>query len=240
MSEPQSAPKPIIACLLFEPTRASNPLKLNGSITPEKSLALLRAMMSDLISFLASLKDYQPLVVAMTQPGEFLQQQTQAHQLPVIAISEEGSLDIGLRGRVYDAVITHIYKQAPHARLFLLDTHTPVFPEQYLSMGLRQFGRADLLMGPNPFGQVYLLGMQKPLPLFSSLDFQDPDMLKKLVAFCQAKGISHKLLPVWYSVSTIDDIDFLVEHLNVKVANQTLKESQTLKLLTTSDFRAGG
>lgn len=223
--------RPIIALLVKEPRIETLPLAFNSDWTDEAKLELMRCFLRDLFAFLSFVEgkaNYQVLVCCEggdQQEAPFIDEIVRTHGFDCLRI------DAAERPRIFGVVQERVFRSFAPSFLFVMDLYTPVFPEQYLEMGKRSLSGSDVVFGPDPFGQFYLVGLRRPLDLFGTLDWHDPEYLRTLVGQCQQAGLKTKLLPLWYSVKTADDMAFLCEHLNVKVANKTLKESATLKLL---------
>lgn len=228
--------RPLLALLAEEPKAETLPLVFNSTWSDDAKIELMRCFLRDLFAFLSAVAEkmgYRSLVCCSSSRGEespFVEKTAKENRLEVLQIKD------ATRPRIFNTVQQQIFGAYAPPHLFLMDLYTPVFPEQYLEMGRRLLAGADAVFGPDPFGRFYLVGLKRPLDLFQTLKWDDPECFRNLVEGCRKVGLNVHLLPLWYSIKTAEDMAFLREHLDVKIANGTLKESSTLKFLESRGF----
>ena len=73
-------------------------------------------------------------------------------------------------------------------------------------------GQADLVLGPNPDGGYYLVGLTAPQPeLFREMAWSTPGVLPETLARAQRLLLGVHLLPPWPDIDTIADLQALLK-----------------------------
>lgn len=90
----------------------------------------------------------------------------------------------------------------------LIGSDLPDLPGPHLAEAFSALRTAQVCLGPATDGGFYLLGLREPLPsdIFKAVTWSGPQVLKKTLANCASKGLTHHLLPVWPDVDSADDL----------------------------------
>jgi rSAM/selenodomain-associated transferase 1 len=73
--------------------------------------------------------------------------------------------------------------------------------------GALRSGQADLVLGPNPDGGYYLLGLNQCRPrLFQGICWSSPTVLPATLDLARDSSLSPLLLPSWPDIDTISDL----------------------------------
>lgn len=92
----------------------------------------------------------------------------------------------------------------------VMDSDSPTLPPDYLMMAFEQLDRADVVLGPTEDGGYYLIGMKKPNPhLLRDVQMSTPHVLRDTLELAKKSRVSVALLPPWYDVDTIVDLERL-------------------------------
>lgn len=113
-------------------------------------------------------------------------------------------------------------------RVVIVGSDAPSLPREiYLEAAERLAGH-DVVLGPAFDGGYYLIGLRRPADalasaaawctLFQGIDWGEPHVLSQTVAGVTAAGLSLALLPPWYDVDTVSDLQFLQAHLRALAA----------------------
>ena len=95
-------------------------------------------------------------------------------------------------------------------KALVMDSDSPNLPPDYLVMAFEQLDRADVVLGPTEDGGYYLIGMKKPNPhLLLDVQMSTSHVLSDTLELARASGVSVALLPSWYDVDTIVDLERL-------------------------------
>lgn len=92
----------------------------------------------------------------------------------------------------------------------VMDSDSPTLPSDYLVMAYEQLDRADVVLGPTEDGGYYLIGMKKPNPhLLRDVQMSTPYVLRDTLELAKTSGVRVALLPSWYDVDTLVDLERL-------------------------------
>jgi rSAM/selenodomain-associated transferase 1 len=98
-------------------------------------------------------------------------------------------------------------------RRILIGTDSPSLPPRFVHDAFQALERCDVVLGPATDGGYYLLGVQRAHPeLFQDIDWSTSAVLAQTAARCRQARLRLALLPPWYDVDEIDDLNFLLGH----------------------------
>ncbi|MFN2263028.1 MAG: TIGR04282 family arsenosugar biosynthesis glycosyltransferase [Anaerolineales bacterium] len=96
------------------------------------------------------------------------------------------------------------------ARAVVMDSDSPTLPAAYLSQAFERLEGADVVIGPTRDGGYYLIGVKHPQPqLLRRVEMSTSHVLMDTLRLAEASGLVASLLPTWYDVDTITDLDVL-------------------------------
>lgn len=96
------------------------------------------------------------------------------------------------------------------ARAVVMDSDSPTLPAAYLSQAFERLEEADVVIGPTRDGGYYLIGVKQPQPhLLRQVEMSTSHVLKDTLRLAEASGLVVSILPTWYDVDTIEDLDVL-------------------------------
>lgn len=109
--------------------------------------------------------------------------------------------------------LDHLLSQALASgarRAVVIDSDSPTLPVEYIRQAFTNLDQSDVVIGPTRDGGYYLIGMKEPQPgLLRRVQMSTPRVLQDTLTLAQTSGVSVSLLPEWYDVDTIADLDHL-------------------------------
>ena len=96
-------------------------------------------------------------------------------------------------------------------RVIIVGSDVPTLPESILNSAGDQLRESDLVIGPSRDGGYYLIGLARAalpkLPaLFSGVAWSTDTVFRATVQRAAQEGLELRILPGWYDVDTIDDV----------------------------------
>jgi uncharacterized protein len=105
-------------------------------------------------------------------------------------------------------------QQLLHAeRVVLVGTDSPTLPLEYIERAFEALRRADVVIGPACDGGYYLIGCREFVPsaIFQGVAWGESSVLGQTVDRLPV-GCRLELLPTWYDVDTVQDLDVMMSH----------------------------
>jgi uncharacterized protein len=123
----------------------------------------------------------------------------------------------------------------------LIGSDSPTLAKFDVEYALQRLQEVDCVLGPATDGGLYLIGHKGgPWPIFSNVEWSTSRVLEQILAEARRCGASLEVLPIWYDVDTLDDLNFLRGHLAaLKISQPTLLSDleQTKIMLDVIDDR---
>jgi len=96
-------------------------------------------------------------------------------------------------------------------RAVVMDSDSPTLPAEYLARAFAALdGEVDVVLGPCDDGGYYLIGLKRPEPrLLRDVEMSTPFVVRDTMALASEFGLRVQLLPQWYDVDTIAELDRL-------------------------------
>ena len=137
--------------------------------------------------------------------------------------------DLPLGGRLQEFFDDQLTPTNP---VVVIGSDSPTLPRGYIETAFHQLmdydeesEPNDAVLGPSMDGGYYLIGMRTPFPgLFEFIDWSTPKVLDQTIDRLVASGRSFELLPPWYDVDTLADLQFLRGHLKAMSWSHTPHE----------------
>jgi rSAM/selenodomain-associated transferase 1 len=125
-----------------------------------------------------------------------------------LAPQQEGSLGHRLAAFVADRL------HAGAGPVVVVGMDSPTVPLAFIRQAFAELEQADVVLGPATDGGYYLVGCARRLPpIFTDVRWSSPHVLADSVACLGDLGWRLALLPPWYDVDTMDDLEMLRGHL---------------------------
>ena len=111
----------------------------------------------------------------------------------------------------------------PDCRAVLIGTDSPTLPIEFIQQAFDMLRDVDCVLGPATDGGYYLIGLRRPAPLlFEQMTWSGPNVLRQTVQRVSALGLTLGLLPPWYDIDNLADLQMLAGHIRAMThAGQT-------------------
>ena len=108
-------------------------------------------------------------------------------------------------------------------RAVLIGTDSPTLPIEFIQQAFDMLRDVDCVLGPATDGGYYLIGLRRPAPLlFEQMTWSGPNVLRQTVQRASALGLTLGLLPPWYDIDNLADLQMLAGHIRAMThAGQT-------------------
>ncbi len=182
-------------------TRLSPPLSLPDAAE------LYEAFLRDTLALMRTVAGVQPgLVYWPATAGAYF------HALaPDFFLLPQTGDDLGAR---LDHALTHCLMQRGAGKVVIMDTDSPTLPAACLAQAFARLDTADVVLGPCDDGGYYLIGLNRPAPrLLREVTMSTPHVVRETLALAAAEGLKTALLPPWYDVDTVSELERLTQEL---------------------------
>ena len=200
-----------------EPGRVKT--RLQPDLAPEEIVEVYKSFVFEIMSKCARVRGVDRFMgCTPTKDNGFLKELAATYKMG--SFNQQGN---SLGERIFNA-FTHCFKKGYHEAV-LIGSDSPTIPVEYIRKAFQVLGKNDFVIGPCFDLGLYLIGVKKKkMPLiFRNIKIdtgRDVNIiLKKLGSRC----INFYMLPFWYDVDTIEDLEFMESH------REYLKKSQGLK-----------
>ena len=126
---------------------------------------------------------------------------------PDMQLSLQQGADLGER---LDHLLTAAL-EAGAAQAVVMDSDSPTLPADYLAAAFDALsGPSDVVLGPCNDGGYYLIGLKRPQPrLLRDVQMSTLNVVRDTLALAEQLGLQVALLPTWYDVDTVAELDRL-------------------------------
>ncbi|MBI4825030.1 MAG: TIGR04282 family arsenosugar biosynthesis glycosyltransferase [Nitrospirae bacterium] len=98
-------------------------------------------------------------------------------------------------------------------KVVVIGSDSPTIPVDFIRQAFDELDRKDFVLGPCTDGGYYLVGMKKLFSnVFKGIPWDSSDVLNKTLDKLYAGRVKFSLLPFWYDVDNIDDLNFYKRH----------------------------
>jgi rSAM/selenodomain-associated transferase 1 len=114
-------------------------------------------------------------------------------------------------------------------RSVVIGSDSPTLPSELIDDAFERLVDYDCVVGPATDGGYYLLGQsEQSRNLFADVDWSQPSVLRQTVERIQVAGARLSLLPPWYDIDTVDDLELLRGHISaMRAAGHTATATRT-------------
>ena len=194
---------PALVIMAKRPAVGLTKTRLCPPLTHEQAVALYEAMLRDTIGLGRQLTGVS-LAVALSPPGAT--SYFRRISPPDTILLPVAGADIG---ECLSLALEYLLTTG-HPKVVALNSDGPTLPSDYLRRAFAWLDEADVVVGPSEDGGYYLIGLKRPQPaLFQDIDWSTERVTPQTVARAEAMGLSIALLPTWYDVDTVADLERL-------------------------------
>ncbi|NQU29122.1 MAG: glycosyltransferase [Anaerolineae bacterium] len=204
-----------------EPKVGSTKTRLCPPLEPVEAANLYEALLWDTINLAAGIEGVD-LAIAVTPPesiGYFKENAPPETILIPVACEDIGEC----LTRVLGELLNKGYQQ-----VLALNSDGPTLPPDYIRSAIKHLDQHDLVLGPAEDGGYYLIAFKKiHADLFKDINWSTDQVLEQTLKKADQMDLSVQLLPPWYDVDTVADIDRLRDELET-LPLQKLKHTRVL------------
>jgi rSAM/selenodomain-associated transferase 1 len=179
--------------------------RLVPPLTHEQAAALSHALLLDQFEHLAQM-DGADLYVAFT-PADAAPSMTGLLSARFQCFPQRGE-NLGER---MNEVFVELHRRT-HRNLIAIGSDVPAVPLLYLEDAFRLLADENnrVVLGPSRDGGYYLIGMNQPIPeIFKDMTWSHDQVLAQTTEKLSQLDLQFALLPVWFDLDRIEDLDRL-------------------------------
>lgn len=186
-----------------EPKVGSTKTRLCPPLTPEEAAAFYEALLLDTID-LASKINNVDLAVAVTPPESTPYFEKNSPEGTVLV-----PVDCEDIGQCLYRVLGQLLKMG-YEKVAALNSDGPTLPGEYIQRSYDRLEEFDIVLGPSEDGGYYLVGLKEiRKQIFTGIDWSTSSVMRQTLEKCQNLGLNVDLLPSWYDIDTVKDIERL-------------------------------
>jgi len=107
-------------------------------------------------------------------------------------------------------------------RVVLIGSDSPTLPVGYVEKAFEDLEVNNVTVGPSSDGGYYLIGASRPVPrIFEGIDWGSEKVLQQTGALLREHDVSWTLLPHWYDVDQLEDLQRLQTELEEELAGDS-------------------
>lgn len=184
------------------PAPGQTKTRLCPPLTAEMAAALYECFLYDTLDIMRRVPDVQRSVVYLPHDaGDYFRRLA-----PDMTLVAQHGNSLGER---LDHLLTGALAQGA-ARAVVINSDSPTLPAAYVQEAFARLDAADVVIGPCRDGGYYLIGMKRPHPrLLHEVRMSTPDVLADTLALAASMEVAVSLLPEWYDVDTVAELEQL-------------------------------
>ena len=190
------------------PAAGQTKTRLCPPLTGEAAAALYACFLRDTLDVMRQVPDVGRAIVYLPEAAD--------DYFSALAPDMQLSLQQGIGlGERLDHLLTAAL-DAGASQAVVMDSDSPTLPADYLVQAFAALaGPSDVVLGPCEDGGYYLIGLKHPQPrLLRDVQMSTPYVVRDTLALAGQLGLKVSLLPTWYDVDTVAELDRLRAELN--------------------------
>lgn len=101
-------------------------------------------------------------------------------------------------------------------KVIIVGTDSPTLPSEYINQAFLMLDKKDIVIGPSTDDGYYLIGMRGyPFKIFDGIEWGTNKVIKQTMTGIRRQQLHTGVLPPWYDVDTIEDINYLKDHMRL-------------------------
>jgi len=185
------------------PVAGQTKTRLCPPLTGEAAAALYACFLHDTLDVMRQVPDVGRGIVYLPEAaGDYF-----SALAPDMQLSLQQGTDLGER---LDHLLTAAL-EAGACQAVVMDSDSPTLPADYLVQAFDALsGPNDVVLGPCEDGGYYLIGLKRPQPrLLRDVQMSTPYVVRDTLALAEQLDLQVALLPSWYDVDTVAELDRL-------------------------------
>jgi rSAM/selenodomain-associated transferase 1 len=191
-----------------QPAAGQTKTRLCPPLSGEAAAALYACFLRDTLELMRQVPDVGRGIVYLPEAaGDYF-----SALAPDMQLSLQQGDDLGAR---LDHLLTAALESGA-SQTVVMDSDSPTLPPDYLVQAFAALaGPSDVVLGPCEDGGYYLIGLKRPQPrLLRDVQMSTPTVVRDTLALAGQLGLKVALLPTWYDVDTVAELDRLRAELN--------------------------
>ncbi len=184
--------------------------RMMPALTAEEAAQLYACFLQDVLALVRDVPEVTPFVAYAPDDGA-----TRAYfqeLAPDFELIPQIGVDLGAR---LDGVLSHCLQKG-YAQVVAMNSDSPTLPATYLQEAFVRLDapQTDVVLGPCEDGGYYLIGWKRPYPrLVRGVQMSTERVLQDTLAIAKADGLQVALLPSWYDVDGLAELQRLQREL---------------------------
>jgi rSAM/selenodomain-associated transferase 1 len=188
------------------PAPGQTKTRLTPPLEPDQAAQLYECLLLDTLELARAVPEVEPMIAYAPQ-----EEHEYFHELaPGLKLIPQTGDNLGER---LDNALTYCLQHG-FSRAVIMDSDSPTLPSAYLARAFEELGAAEVVLGPCEDGGYYLIGLTQPQPrLLREVKMSTPHVTRDTLALAEEEGLRVALLPSWYDVDTLDELERLQREL---------------------------
>lgn len=206
--------KTIFGLFAKQPLPGHVKTRLAADIGPRAACRLYEAFLADLIDRFQATADRRLLGYSPADSASAAYFQDLSQQRYELWAQPDGSLGERIAAFFDMTGPAAARDDCEERRVVLIGSDSPTLPRSLVDDAFAALGTSDCVIGPAVDGGYYLIGLRRWTPrLFDGITWSTPHVLTQTARNIAALNYSLQLLPPWYDVDSINDVQTLRGHL---------------------------
>lgn len=190
------------------PVKGKVKTRLQKNLSQTKALKLYKEFLLQAVSIAEKVKDCKKIIACYPDENHPYFK-TLAKRFGFYLIKQYGK-DLGER---MESAFTELLNDG-YKKVIIIGCDSPSLPKEYIDDAFIALDKKSLVVGPSCDGGYYLIGVKGAAPpIFKNMKWGTKDVLKETLKRMPKKQLfSIYLLPFWYDIDTIEDLQFLKIH----------------------------
>ncbi len=183
--------------------------RLQADIGAANAVAAYKSFVTEVISQCSKLKNVDRFLGCAPTVGDaFLKDMANTYDMQ--RFKQHGD---SLGARIFNA-IKYCSKKG-YSKIILIGTDSPSLPLGYIRKAFSDLEKKDFVIGPCFDKGLYLIGMRKEKisVIARNIKIDTGKDVNGIIGTARDIDVSLSMLPFWYDIDTIDDFEFLKQHL---------------------------
>jgi len=218
----------ILFVVAKQPAAGRTKTRLCPPLTYETAAQLYACFLQDTLTTIRAVADVERVIAFLPADAELFFHTLAADMR---CVAQQGN-DLGER---LDLLLTNGLESGAN-HVVVMSSDCPTLPPAYITQAFAALdGGVDVVLGPSDDGGYYLIGITNPQPrLLREVQMSTPSVLADTLAIAAELSLDVALLPPWYDVDTLAELDRLRAELRTQPIGST-KAAATRQFLAAFD-----
>ena len=185
-----------------QPVPGQTKTRLSPPLSMDEAAEIYECFLRDTLDLMRVVPDVKKFIVHLSEDG-----QGYFNRLaPDMGLMKQRGMSLGER---LDNLLSDVLADGA-VKAVVMDSDSPTLPPSYLIQAFDLLDTADVVLGPTDDGGYYLIGLKEPRPqLLRQVQMSTSNVLADTLKIASDTGVKVALLPAWYDVDTVEDLQKL-------------------------------